>query len=910
MKNDHTLSQTDLIEQKIQEISEYDFTQSILIPLFKALGYSKVDYTGGPYENGKDIICWGKDKFDNIDLMVCQVKKYKPTARASDKKSFMEIVNQLQQASEKEIPNIDGQAYKPNEVCFVTPYQVDNRALMARFEKYKELSSQRVKILDGQKIIDLCLLKIPTQLNKILGIKSTYNSIINKLNNADLMSALCQEGPKDISEYYSSQDFGISKVSLKVTLEMDFKPIIQTYLISFNEWEEFVKLCTDIKKIVNIDIVCQSIDAVNITFIKEKSRQDFFKKSLTKFTATKAIIENSIDTCYNKLRELIVSLNKHITQKVDDSYFLQSLLKLSQCLNNLRTIVSENKQCVELPTFYELLKNFEKNLSEISFYDKTILSELNLFAGLMRKYNINFRIIKTITNKIKRKNLNITIDTVTLIDTINNNKRTIFRKIDDFKKNRPCIDETKEFFELCINTLTLINILNSHKFTKKCLDIPKGRSCTLFYNTRTNLSIFDAFNTRLDLLVLGEAGAGKTTCLQMYMLNKIKSSDDRFYIYYPLSKFYAAKAQSKLAKTQPVTVDSLEDCICQYYSSMGCDLNKHDLRLELQRQSTLLLDGIDEVVKTIPDISGLIFEIKNRYPTCQIITSSRSSGNYLDNIPFICITLLPFTSKQRNSFINNWFKNDPEKSIHIIEHLKLQTEVANIVSNPLLTTILCVLAENNIPLPDSEIRLYNQRVELLLGMYDVHKKIKRLHSQRHHLQDVAQKLAYGMHSLGIREVDEKRAINLIEHYSNKSIEKSVIKTAFTELIDPCNILTITTDSGKFSFGHLRFQEFFAACELCQNRSIGLGQLLEQPWWEGVIILFAKMTSDIRFVLNWAIHNGKEKMLSSILNRMITVRPVEERQALFDYYYTLSSSSLMGLNVGPTYEDISFIDDVE
>lgn len=43
---------------------------------------------------------------------------------------------------------------------------------------------------------------------------------------------------------------------------------------------------------------------------------------------------------------------------------------------------------------------------------------------------------------------------------------------------------------------------------------------------------------------------------------------------------------------------------------------------------------------------------------------------------------------------------------------------AEIIRNPLLATTLCVLAKNEIELPNTEITLYDERLKLLTGYYD------------------------------------------------------------------------------------------------------------------------------------------------------------------------------------------------
>lgn len=40
----------------LKEMHEDDFTKSIIKPLFEAMGYMRVDFNGGPYERGKDLI--------------------------------------------------------------------------------------------------------------------------------------------------------------------------------------------------------------------------------------------------------------------------------------------------------------------------------------------------------------------------------------------------------------------------------------------------------------------------------------------------------------------------------------------------------------------------------------------------------------------------------------------------------------------------------------------------------------------------------------------------------------------------------------------------------------------------------------------------------------------------------------
>src|ERR1019366_7441054 len=78
------------------------------------------------------------------------------------------------------------------------------------------------------------------------------------------------------------------------------------------------------------------------------------------------------------------------------------------------------------------------------------------------------------------------------------------------------------------------------------------------------------------------------------------------------------------------------------------------------------------------------------------------------------------------------------------------------VINPLLRSLIqkravCVLAKNEISLPEREIQLYKERTRLLFGDYDFHKEAKRVESRSDLLSKVALKLAFYLHSHNLRE---------------------------------------------------------------------------------------------------------------------------------------------------------------
>ena len=104
-----------------------------------------------------------------MQLAGAQVKRYKPSRKAADKRSFGEIVTRLSTATETKVPSIDGVQYLPQTVYFITPFQIDTRTLQSRFDGYVALRPRGVKIIDGVKLVSLVLERAPSIASELCG---------------------------------------------------------------------------------------------------------------------------------------------------------------------------------------------------------------------------------------------------------------------------------------------------------------------------------------------------------------------------------------------------------------------------------------------------------------------------------------------------------------------------------------------------------------------------------------------------------------------------------------------------------------------------------------------------------------------------------------------------------------------
>jgi predicted NACHT family NTPase len=446
--------------------------------------------------------------------------------------------------------------------------------------------------------------------------------------------------------------------------------------------------------------------------------------------------------------------------------------------------------------------------------------------------------------------------------------------------------EVRDFFVKCQTLFEKIGNLLDNRLILEAMGIDPTQKFRMAGAERITMPIRDVFNTGINCAVFGEAGAGKSTTLRMYAeQSTLDAADDTVItLFLPLNRVLAGV--SKINNFAQInSLKKLEQGLAEYFSSSGKAISIRELVdfLQSKKRVIFVFDGLDEVIKTSPWIIDAINELELTYSNSQIILSSRSSGSYIDKVRYLSLTLLPFSDEQVLSFIRGWFVADEAKAELVENHLCSTSSLMTIVRSPLLATILCVLADNGVPLPNGEIGMYSERMRLLLGHYDIHKKTKRTSSPNIILELVSRKLAFYLHSKSVRSaphsVLEEAAVK-ISREQDWGYSADQVKLAVSELVDPCNILVPMTDDGQFGFDHLRYQEFLAANEIIQNRGISLVPLLASPWWRSVFIIFARMTDNIHHIFSEILeNNGNISNYRETLAAMASIRNPAEKRVL-------------------------------
>ena len=867
----------DVLLSKIQAMSESDFTFAVLVPLFKTMGY-QVDYHGGPNEGGKDLICRKITDFDLQEICVVQVKKTTASAAAASNNSFAGIVTQLQQALEKKVPSLSGQEQTPNYVYFITPYEINTRSLETRFEAVKTLSARGIRILDGRLVVTAILSRLPDLAASLCGQDFLIKEkTLSNISNEDLLSALNYSNEKRVADFYCDLDFGVGKVTTKFFFSLDFDPTVPSFSIPLSRWQGFERIANGVSNLMEVQILHPNLAQANVAFEEAEIRwksvenQKLVRKINEISNEIKEIFSSLIDECAQIVNDALSDEINLREEKITTSPSRKAKLNIAQSSKLHAILVKNSKLSKDFSLwcgFTELnsavhqkihatLSDSEKHIQEIreeaSILNATSQSRLNKLLRVIPTIGSRHQQLYLLMNKTaSAPNYEISIDGSALAFEIDKQKKWIANGIDNLANFSQSPSAIKSFFLKCQNIFETVGNLLDNNFFADALGYKIDSQRYIPEHTqRISMPIREVFATGIHCAVYGEAGAGKSTTLHQYAAFASKNNTEHeLTLFLPLTRILS---DLKDLNRDCSAIQKIEIAISKFLSTEKCKGDKDIIDfIKKKSKVTFIFDGVDEVIKIAPWIIEAINEIENNYRNCQIILSSRSSGSYIDNISYLALTLLPFTDLQVSHFIEGWFSADELKTLAVKRHLRETPALSEIVRNPLLVTVLCVLAENNVPLPDSEMSMYSERLKLLLSHYDIHKKTKRITSHHHVLENISRKLAFAFHKKNIRYASaaeiERLAVSIYAKYSKQQTEAE-IRHAVRELMDPCNILVPMNPSGDFGFGHLRYQEYLCAEELKMNRGIDIGPLLPSVWWRSVLVLFSRMTDDINYVIN-------------------------------------------------------------
>lgn len=251
------------------------------------------------------------------------------------------------------------------------------------------------------------------------------------------------------------------------------------------------------------------------------------------------------------------------------------------------------------------------------------------------------------------------------------------------------------------------------------------------------ISYSELFNTGTNIVILGNPGSGKSVLVKSAIcaileLKKQEFNTDDLTEYLPfrieLRKYLAYKKEKKKNILKYLT-SLLED---EYGISNLLEKNLDNVFKD--NKILIFFDGFDEIFKLSDkiEIKNDIENFHNMYPSIRSVVTSRIIGYeeaMLDKNKFCELEILSFNPKQIETYVNNWYSCEESdlqiREREISDFLRKKEKIdQELVTNPLLLSLIVILYRNNLILPDSKLEIYQSCTKTLVDKWDSSKELK------------------------------------------------------------------------------------------------------------------------------------------------------------------------------------------
>ena len=227
---------------------------------------------------------------------------------------------------------------------------------------------------------------------------------------------------------------------------------------------------------------------------------------------------------------------------------------------------------------------------------------------------------------------------------------------------------------------------------------------------------------------------------------------------------------------------------------------------------TLLLDGYDEYPEDLQENSLIADIIKRQVlPHCGLVVSSRPhASEHLHKQANLRVDILGFTEIERENYINQTLKDQPQKIEDLTQYLRQQPSIDSICFVPFNMVVLLYLYKQGVPLPKNATELYNHFI-----CQAICRQLSKLGEQNitdlDHLPEPYNEAIIQLSKLSLKALNNNKLIFTLEE-----IEKDCPKIADIGDVNGFGLLQAVKHFSLYkikttlNFIHFTVQEFLAA----------------------------------------------------------------------------------------------------
>ena len=409
------------------------------------------------------------------------------------------------------------------------------------------------------------------------------------------------------------------------------------------------------------------------------------------------------------------------------------------------------------------------------------------------------------------------------------------------------------------------------------------------------LSIGEALADHLNLMILGAPGSGKTTLLRYLALSfaryqaeeRLSLDEDRLPLLITLRDF--SRFLDNLNQTGEL-LDLGPQLLPQFlhrhteivapYLSLPDDFFSRQLDVH---NCIVLFDGLDEVADPVKRgrVAEAIATFVHYYRGNRFVVSSRPrgyEGEAHQRLAALCTdcTIRDFDDEDMRAFTTNWYtvvtrerlgdKQDADvearhQADDLLRAIRADERVKTLAHNPLLLSVLAMVHQRGVGLPQRRAELYDECTDMLLGYWDQVKggeAARDLASygelDRSAKRTLLEPIALWFHERGEQgveadkeDLEQEVARHFEDIFGADDTTAQRQAATFLRVIEERAGLLVERETGVYAFAHLTFQEYLAARALA-DREDYIDQTLRHlhdPWWREMILLEVGHLSDVR-----------------------------------------------------------------
>ncbi|MEZ5145815.1 MAG: hypothetical protein R2759_01710 [Bacteroidales bacterium] len=280
-------------------------------------------------------------------------------------------------------------------------------------------------------------------------------------------------------------------------------------------------------------------------------------------------------------------------------------------------------------------------------------------------------------------------------------------------------------------------------------------------------------------------------------------------------------------------------------------------------KSIVFFDGLDEIFNASDKINvkNDIENFHNLFPKIRSIITSRFIGYNevkLDEHKFCELNIKSFNNNQIEEYVKKWYSLEEEdtetRNLETNDFISKMSNIDNeLISNPLLLSLIVILYRNNLKIPESKLEIYQSCTNTLVDKWDASKNldIKISLSVLQKKEPIFSDLAFWQY-----ELLSSRNTNITYHQAKKTVSESLVNKKVADefnseqlaesFLDYAQKRSIYFDN---NFTHKTFLEYYSAYWIYSNiekkhkvdeRNKLIKKYISNPFWFIVLELLLNM----------------------------------------------------------------------